>query len=523
MANLPPGLAGWVLADQQRGQKEAQQIGMLGAFAQLQNHALQQQLLPLKMKQLQAQVAEAETMGGILRQYMGAQGPLGALTAGAAVGDVGPTVTNQARIGNTGGGGSPMQLPDQVKLALLHPRLAALGKVQAEAFKPTDKMRELVARGVQPGSPQWNAELGTHFNQGGAWQIDPQGNTRLAGGYAQGTGDVERAQQQARAAFDLVTVPPTSPGAHPRQVTREQRVQEVTPIQATAPTPEAGRQAALDAMRANPGRGVSVTVPNTAIPTSAIVPGAAGMTPNQETRVAADKAFETEAAQGSAKSATALTDNALKAENNIATIDALRVAAQEVRAAGGKTGAFQPMVQRATEIAQGMGIDPATLGLPKDAGPYQVLEALTNKMALGLIGVPGGMPANLFSEADRKFVQSSVAQRTDTEQGFNAKLDMFEKLYKRGIEQEQSWLRAKEEGKSFNQWRMEWSRYVNENPVFSGAPPKPTKPTQAPAVTGYPKPTQQAIGRLKMNPKEKAQFEEIFGPGSADQYVKPVR
>jgi hypothetical protein len=43
---------------------------------------------------------------------------------------------------------------------------------------------------------------------------------------------------------------------------------------------------------------------------------------------------------------------------------------------------------------------------------------------------------------------------------------------------------------------------------------------EAPQGQSFPAPSKAAISRLKMNPKEKDQFEQIFGPGSAGQYVR---
>jgi hypothetical protein len=50
--------------------------------------------------------------------------------------------------------------------------------------------------------------------------------------------------------------------------------------------------------------------------------------------------------------------------------------------------------------------------------------------------------------------------------------------------------------------------------------PKATN-AQKPAIdVSFPRPTPQAINRLKMRPAEKAQFEAVFGPGSAETYLK---
>jgi hypothetical protein len=58
LSALPPGMAGYVLADQQRGQRQQQQMGMLGALSQMQNAQAQQQLLPLQMERAQLEMQQ---------------------------------------------------------------------------------------------------------------------------------------------------------------------------------------------------------------------------------------------------------------------------------------------------------------------------------------------------------------------------------------------------------------------------------------------------------------------------------
>ena len=63
MNGLPPGLAGWVLADQHNQQKSANELnqmqGILGLQGALRQQAIQERMLPLQMKLLEAQALKA--------------------------------------------------------------------------------------------------------------------------------------------------------------------------------------------------------------------------------------------------------------------------------------------------------------------------------------------------------------------------------------------------------------------------------------------------------------------------------
>jgi hypothetical protein len=58
LSGFPPGLQGYLAADQMRGQKQAQQLGMLGQLANLQSAQAQQQMIPLQMEQAQLQMQQ---------------------------------------------------------------------------------------------------------------------------------------------------------------------------------------------------------------------------------------------------------------------------------------------------------------------------------------------------------------------------------------------------------------------------------------------------------------------------------
>lgn len=132
---------------------------------------------------------------------------------------------------------------------------------------------------------------------------------------------------------------------------------------------------------------------------------------------------------------------------------------------GGKQGAFEPMKARVGAVIQGAGFSPETLGLPKDAGPAQAMDALTNKLALGNIGA-GGLPANNFSEADRNFIVDMQPRLKDTESGWAAKVYVSEKLAQRTAYAADFVAERQASGVPGSQIEKEWRQYVRENPLF---------------------------------------------------------
>lgn len=431
---LPPGLAGFEAGRQGALQ---QQLGILA----LQNAQQEAMLNPLKLAQLELAVKKARRNAALVEQLTGtsASAPQQALTQGAAIGDVGPTMTNAARIPQQGG---LLGIQPQTQAMLLSgdQGLMALAKAQLEQSKPVVGREGAPVLERNPDGSFRVAFSAPKSQPGIQLNYGQQGVTASGiPGYSQAAAQLAGSERAA-----------TEAAAAPYQPPIETRDAQGRPVY----TPRPVAAAPYLQQGVSPGGG-SPLLPPVDIPRGATT----GPTPGEV-------AFSETSSREMGKLASELTANAQKAESQLANIDALRVAVSEIKKAGGSTNAYAPMVQRATELVQGMGIPPASLGLPKDAGPYQVLDALANKMALGLIGVPGGMPANLFSEADRKFVQASVVQKTDTERGFNAKLDLFDKIQRRAMEQEQSWIQAQEQGKSFSQWRTQWAKHVNENPLF---------------------------------------------------------
>jgi hypothetical protein len=97
---LPPGLAGFVAAQQLGEQGQARQLGMLAQLLQMQgageDRQIRQQMLTAQMEAARVKAAREEALRGAKSELFVSPAQ-SALTAGAAEGDLGPTVTNAAR------------------------------------------------------------------------------------------------------------------------------------------------------------------------------------------------------------------------------------------------------------------------------------------------------------------------------------------------------------------------------------------------------------------------------------------
>ena len=101
-------------------------------------------------------------------------------------------------------GGQPMELYLQTD-PTGKSYLEQLAKDFTDANKPTDRIRELVAAGVKPGTPQWNAALTNILTAGGIYQPNAEGGVELAKGFVTGVGDIKSAEEQAKAENEVVT------------------------------------------------------------------------------------------------------------------------------------------------------------------------------------------------------------------------------------------------------------------------------------------------------------------------------
>lgn len=177
-------------------------------------------------------------------------------------------------------------------------------------------------------------------------------------------------------------------------------------------------------------------------------------------------AFAKTMGEGTAKDALDLTAAANKAVEQLATIDNLKTAVQAYEAAGGETGKLSDLKNQGAALAQSLGIDPASLGLPADAGPGQLINSLTNQLALGKVG-SGGLPANNFSEADRNFLVQTVPNLSDTPAGLQAKMAVAERAAQRTVQAVQAWQQYPQSAEGWRKFQQDWTQHVSSTPLLS--------------------------------------------------------
>lgn len=207
-------MGGWLGADEQRRQQEAHQLQKLGGLLALQNAMEQQQMTPLKMKQLEIAVANAEMNNKIRQQLMGGGAPSGPAPMAFGAGGMSLPGGGQANV-NTGqvvppqapgvSGGPGMAQAMQMILTG-DPGLTAYGKAIIEQNKP------IAAR---EGAPIVNPATGQIMFY--APKLEAGMSPQFSGGQVTGVQNIPgyvdamtartSAQEEAKAGFDLVQVP----------------------------------------------------------------------------------------------------------------------------------------------------------------------------------------------------------------------------------------------------------------------------------------------------------------------------
>jgi hypothetical protein len=245
--------------------------------------------------------------------------------------------------------------------------------------------------------------------------------------------------------------------------------------------------------------------------------GAAFAPPNQvNVNTKTETAFGQAFGKGEGEAASALAnDVGSAAASQLQQLDALKSAVAALQAAGGDTGALAKIGLQATQIAQGLGLDPAALGLPANAGPAETINAISNRLAMearnpaGGAGMPGAM-----SDADRAFLSQTVPNLGDSPQGMAMKVDIAAKAAARKAEMSAAWNAYPDQTQAgWSKFKQDWKKYTDANPLFgaSAAPPKPEATPQSQA----PKPGDiQEEGGIKFrfkggNPGDPASWEQV--------------
>lgn len=183
-----------------------------------------------------------------------------------------------------------------------------------------------------------------------------------------------------------------------------------------------------------------------------------------------EKEFDKALGKLAGEQAASITPSADKARASLDQFNALEKTLADMQAVGGDTGRLAPMVGDLTAYAQSVGIDPSSIGLPANAGPYEQALAITNKLALANIGAEsGGLPANNFTEADRKYITQIAPQISNVPEGIAAKIDMGKRVAKRNLDAEALWNsgRYEQTQAGFRQYQKDWSAYVRANPLYT--------------------------------------------------------
>lgn len=308
--------------------------------------------------------------------------------------------------------------PTAAMLALSgDPTLGKIGGWAQDAQKPTDKMREAVALGYQPGTPQFNAFVGTQFTQGGAWQPDGAGGVRLAPGYAQGMGAVKGAEAGASAAYDFVEVP--VPGGGTQMMPKSEASRRLMPSPVS-------RETLSDLSTARGANALSDPRPygNTSGPVSS-GGGLGYRRPVAQTE--ADKKFSETLSGEMAKTYSDLLRADFNAPSSIAKYDRLGSLLANVN-----TGRFTGTTTDIKAAAKSLGFDLQALGIGDDVAPAQAARALSNQLALELRNPAGGagMPGAM-SDSDRRFLEGMVPSLENDPNAIPMMIDFRKRLAQR--------------------------------------------------------------------------------------------
>jgi hypothetical protein len=240
-----------------------------------------------------------------------------------------------------------------------------------------------------------------------------------------------------------------------------------------APVPRGQQAQAPQTAQAGGGSPVPVADPTAPVGTrqantSQVIqrgPGGEAWAPAQTTPDAAMEAYR----RGLGERLVAIHGAADTARNQLQTINALETARQAWRAQGGQEGAMGPLQSSIVGSMQAFGLDPRALGLPADASPAQMIEAMTRSMAIGNVahgaGQPG-VPASNFSEADRNFTVGMSANLRNTPAANDFLIEVARANANRAVEMENRWNAAAARGVSPNQFLAEWNQYTHDHPIF---------------------------------------------------------
>lgn len=201
----------------------------------------------------------------------------------------------------------------------------------------------------------------------------------------------------------------------------------------------------------------------------------------------ANTAGETEYSKGKAQDALGLERSADKTMQERQQLQVFKSLVQDF-----KTGKLAPAQMTAGAWADAIGIDPKTMekfGVPANAAVNgQLIESLSNQMTLGMIGTKGGeggsMPANNFSDADRKFLQNTVPGLARVQGGNLVLAEIKQRGLDRQLDKISMWDDYRSQGKKFEDFERDWRAKVRSEPSLFADIPDMVRAQSAPPQAG---------------------------------------
>jgi len=193
--------------------------------------------------------------------------------------------------------------------------------------------------------------------------------------------------------------------------------------------------------------------------------------------------FEKTYGEGMAKEALSTVQGGDKALENIQQVQLVRGLLNNIQ-----TGKLTPAQATIGGWMQSVGLDPKTFGIdPNLPATAETAQALMSKMALSNIGGQGGIPANNFSEADRKFVVGMTSSLSNRPEANEILLDAKERISQLAIEKADAWAQARDAGIGYEKFNSAWRKELSSRNVFGDLIAKSdalkNAPQQAPTAT----------------------------------------
>ncbi len=482
---IAPGIDGYRAAQEDSRRNSLVGIQGLHGIMGIQNMMQEQQLLPLKLQQLQMSLKQAQMMNDWRQQFLNGGGngenAAPALAQGASLGDVGPTNTNAQRMDSM----SPQwNIPPHLRFPL------ASGDPGAEKIAAAE-MKFYEPRNASPGDVVLSGNrqiFAAPTKEGLLTEYGPNGpSQRLIPGAAENASRLAASNKGGElfGALPYTTETVTPAGGPPTLMTGTQKIQSVTGALPQAPWAPQGGMPNLPPPTNLPQRGNVSVAPsvslqelqrisdpaersraigaygpqgggNPAVPARAVIGG--GMPLQDPTVEAAKKAEAQKVGEWFGEQFTNIQKAGTAAPGKIAKLDRV-----EQLLNGIDTGKLTPLSSNFVQTANSLGfkIDPKW-------NSVQAAEALANEMALELRNPAGGagMPGAM-SDADREYLRGMVPGVEKTPEGRAMIMNTAKTIAKR--DQEVAQLARdyrKKNGGIDEGFGDELARFSNSNPMF---------------------------------------------------------